>query len=116
MLHVVEPIHMTAAFGGEPIVLPERPAAFFRELKASLDKIARRECRGVARVSAHLREGVAYDEIVVAARKLKVDLIVIATHGRSGLMRALMGSTAERVARHAPCPVLVVPPGGGRGR
>lgn len=116
VLHVLEPLHVTAPFGGEPVVLPPRPAAFSREMKASLEKTARRECRGAARVSVHLREGVAYDEIVAAARKLQADIIIIATHGRSGLMRALMGSTAERVARHAACPVLVVPPGAGRGR
>jgi len=39
---------------------------------------------------------------------LKVDLIVISTHGYTGLKHAVLGSTAERVVRHAPCPVLVV--------
>jgi nucleotide-binding universal stress UspA family protein len=39
---------------------------------------------------------------------LKVDLIIISTHGRTGLKHALLGSTTERVVRHAPCPVLVV--------
>jgi nucleotide-binding universal stress UspA family protein len=53
-------------------------------------------------------EGAAWNEIVRAARNLKCDLIVIATHGRSGLEHAFLGSTAERVIRHAHCPVLVV--------
>jgi universal stress protein A len=49
-----------------------------------------------------------FAEIVEAARALNVDLIVIGTHGRTGLDHLLIGSTAERVVRHAPCPVLVV--------
>jgi universal stress protein A len=48
------------------------------------------------------------DDIVKAAREWPADLIVIGSHGRSGLQRALLGSVAEAVTRHAPCPVLVV--------
>jgi nucleotide-binding universal stress UspA family protein len=47
-------------------------------------------------------------EIIEATRELSADLIVIATHGHSRLERALLGTTAEKVVRHAPCPVLVV--------
>jgi nucleotide-binding universal stress UspA family protein len=53
-------------------------------------------------------QGAAWDEIVRAARNLKCDLIVIATHGHTGVAHAFLGSTAERVIRHAHCPVLVV--------
>lgn len=55
-----------------------------------------------------VNEGAAWDEIVRAARNLKCDLIVIATHGHTGVAHAFLGSTAERVIRHAHCPVLVV--------
>jgi universal stress protein A len=55
-----------------------------------------------------VRNGVPFREITDAARMLKVDLIVISTHGYSGLAHVFMGSTAERVVRHAECPVLVV--------
>jgi nucleotide-binding universal stress UspA family protein len=57
-----------------------------------------------------LREGTPWTEIVDSARKWPADLIVVATHGRSGLTRLVLGSTAEGVTRHAPCPVVVVPP------
>ena len=50
----------------------------------------------------------AYAQIVSFASEQNVDLIVIGTHGRSGAARWLIGSTAEKVVRHAPCPVLVV--------
>lgn len=53
----------------------------------------------------------AYHEIIEAARKQRADLIVISTHGHTGIDRLIMGSTAERVVRFAPCPVLVVRPG-----
>lgn len=48
------------------------------------------------------------DEIVELARRENVDMIVLASHGRTGLLRFLMGSVAERVVREAPCPVLTV--------
>ena len=56
----------------------------------------------------HFSIGEAGSEIVEMASELKADLIVVGTHGRSGLSRLLMGSTAEFVMRHAPCPVLTV--------
>jgi len=55
-----------------------------------------------------VRVGVPYHEIVEAAGELQADLIVITTHGHTGLKHVLLGSTAEWVVRHAPCPVLTV--------
>jgi len=55
--------------------------------------------------------GAAWDQIVAVARKdPDIELIVIGTHGRTGVQRALIGSVAERVVRHAPCLVMVVRP------
>jgi nucleotide-binding universal stress UspA family protein len=53
--------------------------------------------------------GRADDEIVTRAKETHADLIIMGTHGRSGLAHALLGSNAERVIQHAPCPVLIVP-------
>ena len=53
-------------------------------------------------------EGVPFLEIVRYAREKEIDLIVVSTHGRSGLAHALMGSEAEKILRSAPCPVLTV--------
>jgi nucleotide-binding universal stress UspA family protein len=55
-----------------------------------------------------LRSGVAYQEIVALASDERADLIVIGTHGRGGINRALLGSVADRVIRLAACPVLTV--------
>ena len=54
------------------------------------------------------REGTSYHEIVAIAQRGDFDLIIMASLGRTGLVDMLLGSTAERVVRHAPCPVLVV--------
>jgi universal stress protein A len=53
-------------------------------------------------------------EICRVAQEQEVDLIVMGTHGRTGLTHLLLGSVAEQVIRHAPCPVLIIPPGYGR--
>jgi nucleotide-binding universal stress UspA family protein len=63
---------------------------------------------GVARVGSIIRCGLPAFEIVEAAKELDSDLIVIATHGYTGWKHFAIGSTAERVVRAAPCPVLVV--------
>ncbi|MBI2206617.1 MAG: universal stress protein [Candidatus Rokubacteria bacterium] len=65
--------------------------------------------RGVPARSV-LRVGVPFDQIVDAARDERADMLVLGTHGRTGLDRLLMGSVAERVVRLAPCPVLTVRP------
>jgi len=57
--------------------------------------------------TAH-RLGTPYEEIIKVARERGVDLIIIATHGYTGLEHFLLGSTTERVVRVSPCPVLVV--------
>ena len=77
---------------------------FLKRLKALVLKY-RTDCK----VSAlEPRTGVAYEEICAAARDLKADLIVVATHGYTGYKRIMLGSTAERVIQHSTCPVLVV--------
>jgi universal stress protein A len=64
---------------------------------------------GAGDVTTRLVRGVPWDEIVSAARDDQaIDLIVVGTHGRTGVRRALIGSVAERVVRHAPCTVMVV--------
>ncbi|ELC7283004.1 universal stress protein [Aeromonas veronii] len=55
-----------------------------------------------------IRFGRAADEIIIQAKEDEVELIVMGSHGRSGISHLLVGSVAESVVRHAPCPVLVV--------
>lgn len=57
-----------------------------------------------------LKKGIDYEQIVKYSKDQKIDLIVIATHGRTGLLHTLLGSVAEKVIRYAKCPVLVITP------
>ena len=68
------------------------------------------------RVHNVVAKGVIAEEILRVARRLRCGLIVLATHGRTGLKHVLMGSVAENVVRRAPCPVLIVRPRGYKSR
>lgn len=57
-----------------------------------------------------VRLGRAWQEVIEIAKETKSDLIILATHGYTGLKHALLGSVAEKIVRHAPCPVLSVRP------
>lgn len=82
-----------------------------RGLLAATDDATR---LGAPRVTSRLLHGVPWDQIVQAAREdPAIDLIVMGTHGRSGLARVLLGSVAEQVIRHAPCSVLAARGPGG---
>lgn len=65
---------------------------------------------GPLRTIGHVRVGSIADEIVSLATEVRADLLVLGTHGRRGVRRLIMGSVAERSARMAPCPVLIVRP------
>ena len=66
--------------------------------------------RGISVRSSHTERGGPWHTIVEAAKSGRYDLIVVGTHGRTGLPRVLLGSVAENVVRHAHCPVLSVRP------
>ena len=79
-----------------------------REATENLEAL-NEELRGCGiKTTPVLRVGYPFEEIVLTAKHLNVDLIVIGSHGRNRFERLLLGSTAERVVEHAHCPVLVV--------
>jgi nucleotide-binding universal stress UspA family protein len=110
LLHVVEDPIATGVWGGET-VLPD-----LTELREELVKGAERQlvtyreaaARAGVSVSSTALVGLPAITIVDHAVSLGVDLIVMGTHGRTGMAHLVMGSVAERVLRHAPCPVLTV--------
>jgi nucleotide-binding universal stress UspA family protein len=79
-----------------------------RAAETALDAVTARTRRPGLEVQSVLRQGPAWSEINAAATQVRADLIVMGTHGRQGLARALLGSVAEKVVRTAPCPVLTV--------
>jgi universal stress protein A len=106
LLNVVEPV-ATPDFAYFPLMMENDKV--MAKSKHALERVPESEGVDSALVGKVLvRHGVPYREITDAARTLKVDLIIISTHGYSGLAHVFMGSTAERVVRHAECPVLVV--------
>ena len=107
LLHVVEPVATPDFAASFPLVMEDDKlmAAAKNELEGVVK--AARVRRGIVE-KILVRFGRSFHEITEAARTRKVDLIIIATHGYTGLKQALLGSTTERVVRHAPCPVLVV--------
>jgi nucleotide-binding universal stress UspA family protein len=111
-VHVIEPVVPTVGYTGmtEPLPMADISEQLEDSAERELPKIAGcEECSGL-RVEEVIAHGDASSEIVRVARERGVDLIVISSHGRTGLGRILFGSTAEAVVRHAPCPVLVVKP------
>jgi nucleotide-binding universal stress UspA family protein len=110
VLHVVEPLYyatpadLYASSANLSALLDEQQ----RVAKEQLARLAQRLTKRRLRVKAVLQTGLPYQTILDAADELKVDLIVMATHGRTGLSHLLLGSVAERVVRSARCPVLTV--------
>jgi nucleotide-binding universal stress UspA family protein len=104
LLHVIETYPIDYVVG-----LPES-----KQLHASLEERARREMQKLTvqlsgvKARSLVRWGKPFQEIVSAAEELEIDMIVLTTHGHTGLKHVYLGSTAERVVRHAHCPVLVV--------
>jgi nucleotide-binding universal stress UspA family protein len=78
------------------------------KVEAQLDEIALKDLKDRVPVDVKVAVGKPAEEILRVAREEAVDLIVMGTHGRTGLHHLLLGSTAETVLRTAPCPVFTV--------
>jgi len=78
------------------------------KLKERLLKCVNEDTKGRISVDAIVLQGVPFTEIIKASKEYAIDLIVLGTHGRTGLSHAIMGSVAEKVVRKSPCPVLTV--------
>ena len=82
--------------------------ALFAAHQGYVDEVTGQAARLDVKAAGFVREGRAFQAITALAREEKAGLIVMGSHGRTGLTRLLMGSTTEKVIGHAPCPVLVV--------
>src|SRR5580765_6603187 len=107
LLHVVHVNYVGGPeFGALDFPLPE--ADFRKSAEKELAELAAEEVGEPVVAGTLVRTGLEVMEIVKAAKEMESDLIVISTHGRTGLKHVFMGSVAENVVRLAPCPVLVV--------
>ncbi|HEY9175486.1 MAG TPA: universal stress protein [Verrucomicrobiae bacterium] len=116
LLHVVELPPPPPMPGMRAATYSLRDSKITKYARARLKTLAKRESRRDLDLTPILRSGNSFYGIIAAARERTADLIVIATHGYTGANRVLLGSTTERVVRHAPCPVLTVPARITRGR
>ncbi len=81
---------------------------YAREARRILQEVAEAGAKAGVHVETRLIKGIPSDEIVRLGGELPADLIVIGTHGHTGVSHLLLGSVAEKVVRRAPCPVLSV--------
>jgi nucleotide-binding universal stress UspA family protein len=108
LLHVMTPPSPFIGEGTLPSSYADLLILARRSSKRRLAAVLGRVRRTGVRVQAILAEGLPAGEILRAARRMRADLIVMGTHGRTGVSRVFMGSVAERVVRESRCPVLTV--------
>jgi nucleotide-binding universal stress UspA family protein len=108
-VHVIEPVPYAA---GEEFASAEIYAKIEevtdRQAKAAMAKLMQRLKKANVKAQSLLLRGSAHDQIVKAAKSKKTDMIVIGTHGRTGLSKLFMGSVAGKVISSATCPVVTV--------
>jgi nucleotide-binding universal stress UspA family protein len=110
VLHVLSPASALASMAGPgAVATTEYSKSLEKRARLTIRDIVEREISNQITAKATTLNGSAAHEIVRFAEANNIDLIVIATHGETGLSRLLFGSVAERVVRHATCPVLTVP-------
>jgi len=108
LVHVSELDYPLSNMAGIPIVLPERDTCSL--VRRDLQRIARKHSIHLGEENIHTLKGRPFEEICRLAREKTIDLIVISTRGNTGFKHFALGSTAERVVRYSPCPVLVMHP------
>lgn len=106
LLHVVEPVYGVGELG--VLETAELEAGLREGAEKELAKVAAEAEAAQVSSDSVVWVGSAASAIVAAAGELSADLIVISTHGRTGLKHVLLGSVAEHVVQRAPCPVFVV--------
>jgi len=108
LLHVIEPVAFSEGYLLAPATFDELNQTCLRTAQEKLAALSSDRIGQRVPAETLVRPGHAYAEIAATAKELEVDLIILATHGYTWLKHVVLGSTAERVVRHAPCPVLTV--------
>lgn len=116
LLHIVEPAVYPENYLVASPALDETNQNLLESARERLSALSHKRIGHRLPAETLVRMGRAHSEIPDTAKALGADLIILGTHGYTGLKHVLLGSTAERVVRHAPCPVLTVRyPGGETG-
>jgi len=108
LLHVIQDISVAEWYIPTTLSVAEVVADIEKNAWQEMGKWAAEFSPKVSNIEKIIVRGVPFVEIIKTARGKNIDLIVIGTHGRTGIDHMLFGSTAEKVVRKAPCPVLTV--------
>ncbi len=108
LIYVVEPVIYPPDFSMGQIAIPSVDLEMDKRAIEELDKLAKKEIPTDVVVNTIVKTGKPFIEIIETAAEEDIDLIIIATHGHTGVEHILFGSTAEKVIRKAPCPVLTL--------
>jgi len=108
LVYVVEPVIYPPDFSMGQIAIPSVDLEMDKRAEEELNKLAAQEIPADIKVKSIVKTGKPFIEIIETAGEENVDLIIIATHGHTGVEHILFGSTAEKVVRKAPCPVLTL--------
>ena len=109
VMTVYQPAVVPMVPDGVMFPLPVDLEGEVQQMKAKLHELEREAtAAGADAVSSELRQGAPFDEIIANAKEGNFDLIVMGTHGHTGLKHMLLGSVTEKVVREAPCAVLTV--------
>jgi nucleotide-binding universal stress UspA family protein len=111
-LHLLHVLSELVPTGPDPLLTPVLPPDFYRDSEAqsrrALESLLDPSWGRPEAVEVAVRWAGPVEGVVDYAHDAAIDLIVIATHGRTGLSHVLLGSVAERIVREAPCPVLTI--------
>lgn len=109
LLHIVQDLGLIVpdAVAVAPPVFPPMDQ-FVQAARTAMERLANQESLKGLTLERQIREGQPFYEIIRYAKEANIDLIVMGTHGHTGLAHVLLGSVTERVVRKAPCPVLTV--------
>ncbi|HTR82032.1 MAG TPA: universal stress protein [Bacteroidota bacterium] len=108
LLYVVEPTVYPADFSFGQIGMPNVENELRVKGEQELQELITNEIKGAVPADAFVKVGLPFVEVVSFAKDENIELIIVATHGHTGVEHVLFGSTAEKIVRKAPCPVLVV--------
>lgn len=108
LIYVIEPVIYPPDFSMGQIAVPAVDIDIDKRASEELQKLAKTEIPSDMKVRTFVKTGKPFVEIIETAAAENIDLIIIASHGHSGVEHILFGSTADKVVRKAPCPVLTL--------
>ncbi|PJA95424.1 MAG: universal stress protein [Ignavibacteriales bacterium CG_4_9_14_3_um_filter_34_10] len=108
LVYVIEPMIYPTDFSIGQVAIPAVENDLSARAEDELNNLVKTEISGRIESQIIIKSGKPFIEIIETATELDIDLIIIATHGHTGVEHLLFGSTAEKVVRKAPCPVLTL--------